>query len=152
VKPIGACVSLRSFGFDFSEGERIFRTQGQLANGVLSRGDFPLFDLQWKRSDCQSYLREVFGREVLPSACTFCPLVNNAFRRLIRDRDPAGHARACAVDAGLRLLGTAAMKRKDGEMYIHRSMKPLAEVDLDADDGQGILPILSGDCEGFCGH
>jgi len=140
------------FGFDFSEGERIFRTKGSLALTPLSVGDFPLWDLQWKRVDCEQYILEVWGREVLPSACTFCPLVNAAFRRLIRDRDPEGHKRACAVDAGLRMPGAAASKMLDGELYIHRSMKPLAEVDLDANDERGLLPLMTGCLTGYCGH
>ncbi len=137
------------FGLDFSEGERIFRVKARLDTGRISVGDFPLWDLRWKRSDCIAYLAEVWGREVLPSACTFCPLVNNGFRRLVRDRDPAGHARACAVDAGLRQPGAAASKMLDGELYIHRKMIPLADVDLNEHD-----EILSfgEDCEGFCGH
>jgi hypothetical protein len=39
----------------------------------------------------------------------------------------------------------------DGELYVHRSMKPLSDVDLDAGD-DGLFPELQGDCEGFCGH
>lgn len=141
------------FGFDCSEGERIFRTKGRIAQTTLAVGDFPLFDLQWKRADCTSYIQEVWGREVLPSACSFCPLVNNAFRRLLRDRDPASHARACEVDEGMRQAVANAGRMLDGELYIHRSTIPLAQVDLDRDDSQGLLPLLSGDClTGFCGH
>lgn len=137
------------FGLDFSEGTRIFRVKGRLANTPLSVGDFPLWDLQWRRSDCITYLADVWGREVLPSACTFCPLVNNDFRRLVRDRDPEGHAKACAVDAALREPGAAAAKMLDGELYIHQKMVPLSEVNLDEPDG---LLSFAQDCEGFCGH
>jgi hypothetical protein len=140
------------FGFDWSEGERIFRVKGRLASGPLSVGEFPLFDLGWRRSDCHAYTKEMLGREVLPSACTFCPLVTDAFRRLVRDRDPDGHRRACDVDARLRLDGSAASKGLDGELYVHRSMVPLSEVDLDADLDQQELPMMVGDCEGLCGH
>jgi hypothetical protein len=138
------------FGFDRREGNRIVRTKDRLANEVLSIGEYPLWDLEWTRADCQSYVWELTGRDFLPSACTFCPLVNTAFRRLIRDYDPAGHARACAVDAGLRVPGAAASKMLEGELYVHRSMKPLAQVDLDAGD-DGLFPEFAG-CEGFCGH
>jgi hypothetical protein len=144
------------FGFDRTEGERIFRTKGRLAGTTYSEGDFPLWDLELTRADCREYLKnEVpgWGGDVLPSACTFCPLVNNAFRRLVRDRDPAGWARACAVDAGLRAPGAAASKMLDGELYVHRTMKPLSEVDIDKDEDEGMFPAMTGkDCEGYCGH
>lgn len=141
------------FGFDFKEGGRIVRTKDRLASEILSVGDFPLWGLQWKRKDCVEYIAEVWGREVLPSACTFCPLVNARFRRLLRDRDPAGHARACQVDAALRRPGAAASKLLAGELYIHRSMRPLAEVDLGEDDDGDLFAGMNGDClTGYCGH
>ena len=38
----------------------------------------------------------------------------------------------------------------DGELYIHRKMIPLADVDLDEED-DGIFGYVQS-CEGFCGH
>jgi hypothetical protein len=137
------------FGFDFDEGRRIVRTKAQLANSPLSVGEFPLWNLQWRRSDCIAYLAEVWGREVLPSACTFCPLVNNGFRRLVRDRDPEGHHRACMIDADLRHSKSRASQGLNAEIYIHGKMIPLAKVNLDEPDG---LLSFAQDCEGFCGH
>jgi len=139
------------FGLDFSEPGRIVRTKARLDAGVLSVGDFPLWDLQWERKDCTEYILEVWGREVLESACTFCPLVKTKFRRTLRDRDPAGHARACAVDRALRQSGAAASKMLDGELYVHRSLRPLEEVDLDQPESHGLVPAMFGDCEGLCG-
>lgn len=141
------------FGFDFKEGSRIVRTKDRLASEILSVGDFPLWDLQWKRADCVSYVLEVWGREVLPSACTFCPMVNVRFRRLLKDRDPDGHDRACQVDAALRRPGAAASKQLAGELYIHRSMRPLSEVDLGEDEDSDMFAGMNGDClTGYCGH
>jgi hypothetical protein len=141
-------------GFDRSEGERIFRTKGRLAATSFSEGEFPLWDMEWTRADCRSYLAEVpgWGRETLPSACTFCPLVTNSFRRLVRERDPQGWQRACQVDAALRMPGAAASKQLAGELYTHRSMKPLAEAPID-DGDETLLPGIVGGClEGYCGH
>jgi hypothetical protein len=137
------------FGLDFSEGSRIFKVKGRLAQTTFSDGDFPLWDMQWKRSDCIAYTKEVLGHEVGPSACTFCPLVNNAFRRMLRDKDPNGHARACMIDTGLRHSKSRASQGLNAEIYVHRQMIPLGRVDLDEPDG---LPFFAQDCEGFCGH
>ena len=138
------------FGFDYDEGGRIVDLEARLAKGRLSAGDFPLWDRRWRRKDCVEYLAATWGREVLPSACTFCPLVNDGFRRLVRDRDPDGHRRACEVDAALRRPGAAASRMMDGELYIHRKMAPLAVVDLDEDDDGTFGYVRS--CDGYCGH
>jgi hypothetical protein len=138
------------FGFDYNEGGRIVDVKDRLAKGRLSVGDFPLWEMRWRREDCVKFLAKHWGRDVLPSACTFCPLVSQEFRRLIRDYDPDGHVRACAVDHGLRQPGAAASKMLDGELYIHRQMIPLADVDLDAEDDSMFGYVES--CDGYCGH
>jgi hypothetical protein len=137
------------FGLDAHEGGRIVDNQARLAMGRLSVGDYPLFDRGWTRAHCNEYIGRVWGREVLSSACTFCPLVSNRFRRLVRERDPAGWRRACEVDAGMRLAGAAASRMLNGELYVHRSMKPLSEANID--DDEGLLDFGPG-CEGYCGH
>lgn len=138
------------FGLDYDEGGRIVDLQERLGKGRLSAGDFPLWDRKWRRQDCVDYLKDTWGREVLPSACTFCPLVSQQFRRLLRDRDPDGHRRACEVDAALRKPNARASKMLDGELYVHRKMIPLSEVDLDEDD-DGLFGYVQS-CDGFCGH
>jgi hypothetical protein len=141
------------FGLDRSEGRRIVRVKDRLAGGAISVGDFPLWDLEWKRADCVDYLASLVGwdQEVRQSACTFCPLVPNSFRARLRDLDPEGHRRACEIDAALRQADSIATKALDGELYVHRSMRPLAEVDLDRDDRGLLAPAMFGDCEGLCG-
>jgi hypothetical protein len=141
---------MQVFGFDCDEGGRIVDVQVRLKKGRFSVGDFPLWERRWGRIDCEEYSQRMLGREVLPSACTFCPLISNKLRRLLRDRDPAGHQRACEVDAALRVPGARASKMLDGELYIHREMIPLADVNLDKDD-DGLFGYVES-CEGFCGH
>ncbi len=137
------------FGLDFDEGERIFKVKGRLAETSHSVGEFPLWDMQWRRSDCRAYIKEILGHEFRPSACTFCPLVNNGFRRLVRDHDPVGWERACMVDREIRLETSRSQQGLNSEQYIHRKMIPLSEVNIDEPDG---LMSFAQDCEGFCGH
>lgn len=136
-------------GFDKDEGGRIVDLQGRLAAGRLSVGSFPLWDMRWGRADCAKYIWDGWGREVLPSACTFCPLVSDRFRRLVRDRDPDGHRRACEIDAKLR-DGAAASRLINGEMFVHRKMIPLEDVDLD-DENDPLFGYVQ-TCDGYCGH
>ncbi len=137
------------FGFDTDEGGRIVDTQVSLARERLAVGEFPLFDLGWTRLKCVEYLDRVWGREVLSSACVFCPLTSNKFRRLIRDRDPEGHARGCQVDRAIRLGDSVSRRGLNAEIYVHRTMIPLESVDLDRDEPE--FDFMPG-CEGYCGH
>lgn len=143
-------------GFDRSETDRVIKVQDRYNHTSGFVAEFPLWHLEWTRVDCRSFLAEVpgWGRETHESACVFCPLVNNRFRRKVRDFDPAGHARACQVDAGMRDSMSVARQGLNGELYVHRDMIPLAEVDLDKEDepGQLRLDSLWVDCEGICGH
>lgn len=92
--------------------------------------------------------------EFYPSACTFCPLVTNQFRQLVKDRDPQGHQRAVEIDRQLRKGDAVAARLMNGELYIHRSLKPLSKVDFKENHGQVSLFGENLFCspEGFCGH
>lgn len=137
------------FGFDAHEGGRIVDCQANLAKEKLAVGEFPLFDLGWTRTDCIDYLARVWGHEVLSSACTFCPLVSDRFRKLVRDRDPSGHDRACEIDRQIRLSGSVSRRGLNAEIYMHRKMIPLDQVNLDSDQAEFDFGI---ECSGYCGH
>lgn len=137
------------FGLDFSESERIFKLKIRLAHTSHSVGEFPLWDMQWRRSDCRAYITEMLGHEFKSSACTFCPLVNNAFRRMLRDNDPVGWDRACYIDREIRKETSRSQRGLNSEQFIHRNMIPLSDVNIDEPDN---LIDFAEDCEGFCGH
>ena len=69
------------------------------------------------------------------SACVFCPYRSDAEWR---DLAPADFAEAVRVDASLR---------EHGE-FIHRSEKPLDEVDFTASTQ---VDFFGNECEGMCG-
>lgn len=109
--------------------------------------EWPLLDLDMSRADCLRYCTE---RGVHPprSACVYCPFRrNDEWRHLTPDE----FAFACDIDEGLRLSGGHGGRYGD-ELYLHRSMKPLALVDLRTAEemGQGVLD-LGGECLGLCG-
>ena len=41
-------------------------------------------------------------------------------------------------------------RKKEVEVYVHRSCKPIGEVDLDIKDNQ--LDLFQSECEGYCGN
>lgn len=108
---------------------------------------FPLLDLDMSRYDAERYCND---RGVYPprSACTFCPYRSNAEWR---DLTPTEFEEACVIDDLLRVSGGHGGRYGD-QLFLHRTMTPLREVDIRSaeDRGQGVLDF-SGDCMGLCG-
>lgn len=66
----------------------------------------------------------------------------------MRDNEPDEFAEACAADLAIRTGGSTSALA--GEQFIHRSLVPLSEADIESDDD----PRQFGfdlDCEGMCG-
>jgi hypothetical protein len=106
---------------------------------------FPLLEARMSRSDCEQWLRRHDYPVPVKSACTFCPYRSDYEWRQLRDRDPEGWAEALRVDYLIR--NSPRMKHR---AFLHRSLKPLADVDLATaeDDGQGNMLEV---CEAGCG-
>lgn len=110
------------------------------------RNVFPLLDLGMSRGDCIEYLRERGFGETVKSACIGCPFSGNARMRWIRDTDPEAWADLVAFDREIRNgspRATAEGKPLRGQFFIHRSLQPLDQVNLDP-PGQGHLRLVSG--------
>ena len=108
---------------------------------------WPLLELGMKRYDCQNWFAKYYPEKYLPrSACTFCPYKNNNEWRHLRDNDPKGWEDAVAVDKKIRTTGTD----KGREQFVHRSLKPLDQADLQTMEEKGQLSFLD-ECDGMCG-
>jgi len=109
---------------------------------------WPLCELGLTVSDCERWLRDRDYPVPWSSACVYCPFIDNEQRRRIRDHDPRGHDLACRTDAGLR--SPENIQRFRGELYVHPSRRPLAEVDL-SDLFTEAPGQFVNECEGMCG-
>jgi hypothetical protein len=99
------------------------------------------------RSDCELWLQR-HGYPVPPrSACVYCPYKSNREWRELRDDDPAGWDEAVRVDALIR----ASVRGAKDPLYVHRSMVPLAQVDLSTAEDHGQVDAFANECEGMCG-
>ena len=110
-----------------------------------SSNRYPLLELGMRRSDCKAWL-VASGYEVPPkSACTFCPYRTDAEWRWLQQNDPEAWAEALHIDDLVR-----SSPRMKSRSYLHRSLKPLAEVDLSTAEerGQGNMLMV---CEAGCG-
>lgn len=96
------------------------------------------------RKDCVDWL----GLHGFPiprkSACKGCPYKNNAEWRAIKE-DPDDWADVTEFDERIRNRGG-----HRGLLYLHRSCKPLAEVDLSTAEERGQLNWIE-ECTGMCG-
>ena len=105
---------------------------------------YPLLEKAMSRWDCMQWLRRHDYPVPPKSACMFCPYRTNAEWRWMRDNAADSFARAIEIDALIR--NTPAMRNQE---FVHRSLQPLAEVDLSTEEERGQGFIF--ECEGGCG-
>jgi hypothetical protein len=108
---------------------------------------WPLIDARMSRHDCIKWLAAA-GWTAPKSACIGCPFHTDAMWRDMRDNDPVSWADAIEVDVAIRNIG----KNIKHQQFMHRSRRPLSEVDLStpAERGQIEFGFLQ-ECDGMCG-
>jgi hypothetical protein len=109
---------------------------------------WPLVEKQMRRYDCLNWLERNGYPKPPKSACTFCPYRDSAGWRDMRDNDPASWRQAVEVDRHIRHNMPRVSK---SQVFVHRSLKPLDEVDLSTSEERGQLNLFLNDCEGMCG-
>lgn len=108
---------------------------------------YPLVDLRMTRGDCLNWMARNGYPRPPRSACTFCPYHSDAEWRKLRDETPEEWQEVVALD---RLIRSGVRGTVD-PLYIHRSLKPLDEVDLSTPEDHGQLSLFTNECEGMCG-
>jgi hypothetical protein len=112
---------------------------------------WPLVDAGLRRPDCVRILAEAGLPEPKKSACVFCPYHNDTYWGSLKADHPVEFARAVAFDQSIRDMSKNGIK---GQVFLHRKLIPLAEVDFDEkrreQDKQMDLGFGS-ECEGVCG-
>lgn len=115
---------------------------------------WPLVDLRMTRHDCLRWMMKHYNRVPPKSACRICPYMSNARWRQLKNTEPAEFAAAVDFDRKLRDDRNDKINgvKITGELFVHRSMIPLGDVDLsnDIDRGQGEMSF-GNECEGMCG-
>tara|TARA_R110001606_G_scaffold151337_2_gene291739 strand:- start:147 stop:989 length:843 start_codon:yes stop_codon:yes gene_type:complete len=112
---------------------------------------YPLIELEMHRHHCKEWMAKNGYPEPPRSACYYCPFHSDHEWRKLRDNDPEHFAKAIAFDKEIRELSKKDKVMKM-EAFIHRSCKPLDEVDFDSDEDKGQLTWdFQADCSGMCG-
>lgn len=109
---------------------------------------WPLIDKRMNRQNCLMWMRRNGYPEPPKSSCTFCPYHSNDQWRSLSPTELAE-----CVDLDNRLRGTTNGKavRLKGELFLHKSGKPLSEVDFSTEEERGQLNMFNNECEGMCG-
>jgi len=107
---------------------------------------YPLIDLRMTRHDCLAYLLDRGYPIPRKSACIGCPFHSDREWREIKD---SRHWEdACEVDSAIR---NGSKKGLVKAQYLHRSLKPLDQVDLSTPEERGQLNLFQNECTGMCG-
>lgn len=108
----------------------------------------PLIDLGMSRQNCIDWCANHGYPEPPKSACIGCPYHDNPSWERMKREDPVSWEDAVDFDRKIRNIPGL-----DGGAYIHRSCRPLDEIDFRSDEerGQGLL-FEDGGCDsGMCG-
>jgi hypothetical protein len=109
------------------------------------------------RQDALDWFRAAFpGVEVPRSACVFCPYRTNKEWLEMKERSPQEFARAVEFDERIRAAyatGYEGRGKKAGLPFVHRTLIPLAQVDLTEplNDRKGCGGLFSEEPDGICG-
>jgi len=107
---------------------------------------WPLIEQRMSRWDCLRWLDRNGYAGPGKSSCIGCPYHSDTEWRRIRD-DAESWADAIFIDESIR----GGLRGAVGPLYLHRSLKPLAEVDLSTAAEHGQPDLFGNECEGICG-
>ena len=110
--------------------------------------EFPLIDLRLRRDDCRRLVVEAGLPEPKKSSCVFCPYHDDAYWIGMRKADPTSWMRAVEYDRAIRDSTRAGVTRP---AYLHRSLRPLDEVEFKHEKQETLWDSFSAECDGLCG-
>jgi len=111
---------------------------------------WPLIENRMTRLACLDWMRGNGYPEPPRSACTFCPFHGNTEWRRMQQDEPEAFADAVKFEKELQAIKAHSEMHKS-KPFLHRSCKPLDEVDFRSDIEKGQLPLWQDECEGMCG-
>ena len=111
----------------------------------------PFMELRMTREKCLQWMRDKGYAEPPRSACTFCPFHNNHEWRRLRNEQPEDFQKAVLFEKRMQEVAKQDMILKS-KPFLHRSCKPLGEIDFDNDEDKGQqVWDFQAECEGMCG-
>lgn len=108
----------------------------------------PLIDADLRRKECMAYLEKIGWPVPKKSSCVFCPYHDAAAWRDLKENYPQEWERAVKIDHAIRNSSAAGISKP---VYLHRSMKPLDEVEFKPAHTTPLFDSFTEECEGMCG-
>lgn len=137
--PSGACITW--IGISTDEAHRMKPSRESWNVNV-----WPLIDVGMSRWDCLQWMMRNNYPMPPKSSCIGCPYHSDAEWRFIKS-DPESWKDALEIDAIIR----APARGFRGQQFMHRSLKPLDEVDFRTAEEAGQSSLWGEECEGICG-
>lgn len=108
---------------------------------------YPLIELGMSRNSCLNWLEKNNLKAPGKSSCVGCVYRDDSSWGLMKKNSPLEFAEAVEVDNIIRngIRGTTE------KLFMHRSMKPLIEVDFSSLEDLGQMNMFENECEGICG-
>ena len=112
---------------------------------------YPLIEKRLRRTQCAEWLTDNGYKIPIRSACYYCPFHNNEDWRHLKKEHPEEFQKAVDFDKEIREKFSKYDKMKM-PVFLHKSCKPLDEVDFDSDTDKGQMTFdFQSECEGMCG-
>ena len=117
---------------------------------------YPLVEKKMSRTNCKEWTKKHNYPNPPRSACTFCPFHNNEEWRIVKSVKAEWDE---VVKMDLAIRSQERFKRKNigkavvnDELYIHRSCKPISEINFEKKNKDDQLNLFNEECFGYCGN
>lgn len=131
-------------GISTDEAHRGFKSTG--LKWLSNR--YPLLDAGVSRMECVAYIERTVGVKPPRSSCIWCPFHGDRQWLEIKRNDPQGFEKSCQFDEAIRNLDRDRWSRP---RYLHRSLRPLRQVEFKHENQFTFADGFGNECEGMCG-
>lgn len=135
-RPKGGCEMLIGISMD-----EVWRMKPSRVQYI--KNTFPLIEKQITRQQCLRWMEDRQYPRPPKSSCIGCPFHSDEQWRALT---PDEFADAVEVDRAIRH-----QPKMNAQQFMHRSLKPLDQVDLSTHEERGQGDLFGNDCEGMCG-
>jgi hypothetical protein len=111
---------------------------------------WPLVDMRMRRHDCLLWMERNAYPKPPRSSCVYCPYHSDAEWRRLKFEEPEAFAEAAEFERRLQSLH-ATTDNRDSTPFLHKSCRPINEVDLSTLEDRGQMSLWGNECEGMCG-
>lgn len=111
---------------------------------------WPLIEKEMRRHDCIAWMKQNGFKEPPRSACVYCPFHSDKEWRRLKVSEPKEFLRAVEVERELQRT-KALTDNMRSVPWLHKSCKPLDQIDFSNDTDKGQLDLFGNECEGMCG-